>query len=105
MTDKVDRKSLAQKWVHSHEEDTPNETVFRPASYTLPPSRGRQAFQLDPQGTLLSFGPGPDDRTVQNEGRWELDRDDRLHLRPERAAAATMQVLSVGPDKLVVKRQ
>ena len=106
MTDKIDPVALSQKWVHSHEEDTADEMVFRPASHTFPPSRGRKAFQLDPDGKLLNFAIGPDDRTVENEGRWQLDSSNKLTLEPAKAAASksVMQLLHVDRDKLIVKK-
>jgi hypothetical protein len=107
MADQVDRDALEQKWVHSHEEDTSDETVFRPASYRFPPSRGRKAFQLDGDGKLVNFGIGADDRTVQSEGRWQLDDRNRLTLQAATPgmSPSVMQLLHVGRDKLVVKKQ
>jgi hypothetical protein len=106
MADKIDRKALEQKWVHSHEEDTSDEMVFRPASYRFPPSRGRKAFQLDSGGKLLNFGIGADDRTVEGEGRWQLDDENRLtlHTAATGMVPPVMQLLHVGSDKLVVKK-
>jgi hypothetical protein len=106
MTDKIDPAVLSQKWVHSHEEDTADEMVFRPASHPFPPSRGRKAFQLDPDGRLLNFAIGPDDRTFENEGRWQLDSSNKLTLEPANAGATTsvMRLLHVDRDKLVVKK-
>ena len=43
---------LQQEWVHSREEDTPTEMVFRPASYDFPPARGRKSFALDQVASL-----------------------------------------------------
>jgi hypothetical protein len=107
MTDKIDIKILSQKWVHSHEEDTPGETVFRPASYAFPRSRGRKSFQLDPHGKLLTFGMGADDRIVEGEGRWQLDAANNLTLQPKATGSvqSVMHILQVEPDKLIVKKQ
>jgi len=106
MTDKIDPVELSQKWVHSHEEDTANEMVYRPASHTFPPSRGRKSFQLEPDGRLLKFDIGPDDRTVESDGRWQLDPGNNLILEPTKAAASksVMQLLHVDRDKLIVKK-
>jgi hypothetical protein len=59
MANQIDRKALAQKWVHSHEEDTDDEMVFRPASYAFPRSRGRNSFELEAGGQLVTSGIGP----------------------------------------------
>ena len=104
---KIDRRALAQKWVHSHEEDTANEMVFRPASYAFPRSRGRQSFQLASGGKLVTSDIGPDDRSIPGQGKWQLEASDNLAL--ERAGPgarkSVMQILEVEPDKLVIKKE
>lgn len=105
MTDKIDPHSLVKTWVHSHEEDTPGETVFRPGSYPVPPSRGRKSFQLGPDGQLLSSGPGPDDRTVSAQGVWTLEPSNVLTLQPAGRGKTTMKIVSLAPDRLVVKNE
>ena len=104
MADKIDRAALSQEWVHSHEEDTADEMVFRPASYAFPPSRGRRSFQLNPEGKLVAFGIGPDDRSVQSEGTWRLDAGNDLILQTATGKRA-MPILRVERDKLVVKKE
>jgi hypothetical protein len=104
MADKIDRAALPQRWVHSHEEDTADEMVFRPASHAFPPSRGRRSFQLNPQGTAVTFGPAPDDRSVQSEGTWRLDADNKLILQTG-TVERTMPLIRVEPNKLVVKKE
>jgi len=104
--DRINLDMLAQHWVHSHEEDTEEEMVFRPASYPFPPSRGRKSLQLEPGGRLATSGPGPDDRSVKTQGRWRLESSNRLVLYPAGSDApkSTLQILSGAPDKLVVKK-
>ena len=104
MADKIDVHSLARTWVHSHEEDTPGEMVFRPGSYPMPPSRGRRSLQLAPDGQLRSSGPGPDDRTISSPGTWSLEKSDVLTLKPAAGGTTEMKILSVNPSKLVVKK-
>jgi hypothetical protein len=93
---------LHRAWLHSHEEDSKGRTVFRPSSYTFPPSRGRTGFELRPDGTLLETGIGPTDRRTGSTGKWTLDGA-TLHLRnrngkPERA----LDIAELEPDRLVV---
>jgi hypothetical protein len=106
MANEIDRKALAQKWVHSHEEDTDDEMVFRPASYAFPPARGRKSFELDAGGRLVTSGIGPDDRPVRGQGEWQLEGSDKLALEPAGPGTrkTVLQILRVGPDKLVVKK-
>jgi hypothetical protein len=105
MADKIDLHSLAQTWVHSHEEDTPGEMVFRPKSHVLPPSRGRKSFQLAPGGQLLSSGPAPDDRTTSSPGAWSLDQSDVLKFKLATGGTTELKILSVSPDKLIIKKE
>jgi hypothetical protein len=73
-----DRDRLAGRWVHSHEEDTADEMVFRSADYAFPPSRGREAIELRPDGSYAGTVPGPVDKPVAGDaGEWALEDDGR----------------------------
>lgn len=104
MADKIDSVALAQTWVHSHEEDGTDTMVFRPSSFKFPPSRGRRSFQLRADGSLVSSGPGPDDRAVRADGAWTLDNSDVLTLQPTGKAPSSMKIVSADPTRLVVKK-
>jgi hypothetical protein len=54
-------------WMHSFEEDTGTELVFRPAaSYPFPPSRRtRDTLDFD-TGQLVTAVPGPDDKVQRS---------------------------------------
>jgi len=106
MSDGIDKRILVGKWLHSHEEDTPDETVFRPATYRLPPSRGRKAFELRADGTMVDLGIGPDDRPSARTGSWNLNESNDLVLRPHDSTArpTVLRIAQAGSDKLVIKR-
>ena len=103
---KIDKTSLYQQWVHSHEEDTETEMVFRPASFPFPRSRGRSAFNLKPDGGLVEIGIGPTDRRQETPGTWKLGDDDTLVFYEKKQTEPTraMKIVSVDKDKLVVRR-
>jgi hypothetical protein len=104
MSDKTfDMSQLAQAWVHSHEEDTATTSVYRPAKYRFPPSRGRRGFHLQPGGTLTAKRPGPTDQTETAVGTWKF-AGDQLELAPKGEPAQTLCIESVEPDRLVVKK-
>jgi hypothetical protein len=107
MSGDVARTALAGRWYHSHEEDTEGRTVFRPESYPLPPSRGRRSFELHPDGRMINYGIGADDRPAVSQGSWRLGDGNALEFTPEGsdALSTVMQVDSLTPEKLVVKRQ
>jgi hypothetical protein len=95
---------VRRRWVHSHEEDTDKEMVFRPAAFEFPPSRGRTSFELKPDGALLEGGIGPTDRPVETQGTWELE-DDRLLLRRDPSETPrVMRIASVEDERLVVEK-
>lgn len=93
-------------WVHSHEEDTETEKVFRPADYNFPPARGRTGFHLEPSGSLVEIGPAPDDRIQSQKGTWEVTQDGDLIIRPEspKRTSQLLKIVSAEKDKLVVKK-
>jgi hypothetical protein len=97
----VELSAIERNWVHSHEEDTPTEKVFRPADYAFPLSRGRDAFDLRPDGTVEESGPGPADAAEHRQGEWRVDGD-LLVLRVG-DEVQTLQIVSVDDDRLVVR--
>jgi hypothetical protein len=102
----IDPSAVAQSWVHSHEEDTAEQAVYRPDSFAFPPSRGRGGFDLNPDGTMIQFGPGPTDRTSTHAGQWEVRDDGRLVLYQEGSGTPSrvMKIASLTADKLVLKK-
>ena len=76
----VEPEHLAGRWVHSHEEDTDDELVFRSADYAFPPSRGREAIELHPDGSYAGSVPGPVDKPEPTGGEWTLEDGRRLRL-------------------------
>jgi hypothetical protein len=98
------KQTLCRRWVHSHEEDTAGQRVFRPADYAFPPSRGRLSFELAADGTARVRRPGSSDRAVGTTGHWSLEGD-RLELDTPRDATRrrVYAVVSSSPEKLVVR--
>lgn len=90
-------------WLHSHEEDTADEMIFRPASFAFPPSRGRSGFVLQPGGTAVLTGPDPSDRPSDRPATWQIEGGERLVLQGPGDSARILEIKSATPDKLVVK--
>lgn len=98
--------ALFRQWTHSHEEDTEGECVYRPASFSFPPSRGRNSFEIKANGTMTGHAPGPTDRGVPARGRWSYrDHDAALVFYTKGSPEPTkvMHIVSVNEQKLVVK--
>jgi hypothetical protein len=100
----IDRSALERAWVHSHEEDTAGEQVFRPAEFAFPPSRGRRGFQLRADGTYVDTAPGPTDRPEEASGSWELDGDTLVLSRSDAPGPERLRVAAVDTERLVVAR-
>jgi hypothetical protein len=98
-----EKEYLAQRWVHSHEEDTDQEMVFRPASFNFPLSRGRRSIDIKPNGSVLESGPGPTDRTEIAEGAWKL-AGDQLTLTGAGKSNRQYRIMTVDPEKLVIQK-
>jgi hypothetical protein len=99
----IDKSLLTQQWVHSHEEDTPTTTVYRPSKFPFPPARGRKGFHLQRGGKLTALKPGPTDQTVSASGTWKLGGE-KLELAPKGESPKILEIESVEPDRLVVKK-
>jgi hypothetical protein len=85
-------------WIHSHEEDSGDLRVYRPAGYRFPPARGRRGFELRPDGSYVAHGPGPADKPTSRPGRGVPPRGGRGGRGRE-----TRQNVSLEPDRLVVR--
>jgi hypothetical protein len=96
---------LQRRWLHSHEEDSDAEMVFRPASFKFPPSRGRAGFDLKPNQSYVDIGIAPTDGPQESTGTWKL-QDDQLQLFNQSSAtpARTLQIVSADKNRLVVRK-
>jgi hypothetical protein len=103
--DEATNEALYQHWRHSHEEDTPTQRVFRPATYSFSRSRGRLAFELKQDGTAMFHGIGPTDRRQSALGVWRLEGDRlALYSNPATDPDQVLEIVSLSPDRLVVRR-
>lgn len=107
MAGEKERAVLTQRWVHSHEEDTDTDMVFRPEGYSFPRSRGRTSFTLEPDGGLVEIGIGPTDRREEKRGTWKLEAREMLAFygEPGTKPKRVLKIVSVDNDKLVVRRR
>ena len=96
---------LQKRWLHSHEEDSDTEMVFRPASFKFPPSRGRAGFDLKANQSYIDIGIAPTDGPQESTGTWKL-HDDQLELfKPSSPTPArTLQIVSADKNRLVVRK-
>ena len=102
-------KTIQQSWIHSHEEDTANEMVFRPADYDFPLSRGRDGFELKPNNKLVDLNIAAADGTEEEIGSWDLknvgSENLTLQLNPDSSNPRKLQIKSINEDCLVVEKE
>lgn len=104
MAKKINKAALCREWVHSGEEDTENEIVFRPADYDFPLSRApRESFQLKPDGKLIKGEGSASDQVQEAQGTWALEND-KIAFQVESEPDQIRQIASVGAGKLVLKK-
>jgi len=95
---------LQGRWVHSHEEDTADEMIFRRPDRPFPPSRGRASIDLAPDGSYRESSPGPVDVPEEHAGSWTLEGD-RLVLGGDAAHPRhAWTIATVEPHRLVVRK-
>ena len=98
--------ALYGQWVHSNEEDTDDELVFRPPDYRFPPSRGRAAFELNSDKSYVGAGIGPTDISKVTRGRWKLENDDGLRiLVDEGDRQRVLEIVSLTSNRLAIRKK
>jgi hypothetical protein len=100
----IDRDALYGKWIHSHEEDTENETVFHGAGHPFPPARGRTAVEIRADGTYVQTAPGPTDVPEESTGHWSFEGDRLIFEGPAAAPAQTWEIAAIDEDTLRVRK-
>ena len=97
---------LQKRWLHSHEEDSATEAVFRPASYPFPRSRGRDGFELGPNHSFVEIGIAPADGPQEATGTWTLHGRQLQFFSPSsRTPARELEIISADDDRLVVRKR
>jgi len=95
--------ALHGSWVHSHEEDSGQEMVFRRETFPFPLARGRDEMELDEDGRYTALAPGPVDVPQASTGTWTVTGE-RLVLTPDAPGQAprVWTVRELEDDRLVV---
>jgi hypothetical protein len=92
---------IGVRWLHSHEEDRADVTVYRPGGFAFPPSRGRVGFLLEASGRLVYEAIARGDGTERLEGQWALTGAGSLTLDlPGTTPSIHLDIVSCAPDRL-----
>lgn len=103
---RISEQMLFGRWVHSHEEDSETEMVYRPSTFDFPPARGRQSFELNTDFSYIEIGIGPTDRPQEFYSRWELDNKGVLKIYDTKHSKLikVMSVISVEANRLLIEK-
>ena len=102
----IESQVLRNRWLHSYEEDTAGQIVYRPASFKFPPARGRDGFELRADQSMIELRIGPTDRIEEIPGKWALETGGRLLFYEESSSnpTHTMQIILADQDRLVIEK-
>ena len=97
---------LVGRWLHSHDEDTPDVLVYRPADYPFPREEGRDGFEILAGGEFHYLGIGRGDGTEVSNGRWTIEAPGRVRIdvNNKRVKPFWLEVISCDAETLKVKR-
>jgi hypothetical protein len=100
------QECLKRHWIHSHEEDTQDVRVYRPAGYDFPPARGRRGFEFREGEELIYYGIARADGSELFPGRWRIEETDRVRIDVdnERVQPFILEVISCNDETLKVRR-
>jgi hypothetical protein len=92
-------------WIHSYEEDTENEKVYRLSTFEFPPSRGRDGFEIKENGEFILYITGPADRPQKIFGNFTIESN-KLHveLTSNIQKSYTMTILSCDENQLKIQK-
>jgi len=100
----LNRKELFGIWRHSHEEDDDRRVVYRRSGAALPPSRGRDALDLQSDGKAVRVTTNAADRPTPHECGWRVDGDDVVLVDGD-LELRRMHVLELTPDRIVFEKR
>jgi hypothetical protein len=98
--------ALFKHWMHSFEEDTASAKVYRPKGYAFPRARGREGFELQPDGVYIRYDIGRGDGSASLKGTWKQIGPRLIEVRTADGAAASerLQILTYD-DKVLTLRK
>ncbi|MCO6476141.1 MAG: hypothetical protein J5I94_05930 [Phaeodactylibacter sp.] len=95
--------NIFQHWVHAHEEDQAEYRAFRPAEYELPPSRGREGFEIRRDGSFMHYPIGAADAPGKVPARWKLRGKSTLLVTPDDSAHPPFELRILETEKGLLK--
>jgi hypothetical protein len=98
-------RRLPGKWVHSFEEDTDEDMVYRPGEFSFPRARGRASMDLKENGEIVDFLIGRNDVPGPATGQWQLAGEKIIINYHDDDNSRTYAIKEITDDKLVLKKR
>ena len=104
MSTKTDQ--LVGTWLHSHEEDTPTERVYRRSDFDFAPSRGRDGYEFRADRTGEYIGIAPQDGATRTTQKWRLRAGSQpgIVLTFPDGQQRVLSLVSLEEDRLVLRQ-
>ena len=102
----MDKKMLYKNWIHSYEEDSEYEMVFRPETFTFPLRRGgREAIDLRSDRTYIQRKSASDDSYIRDEGTWDIKGENIISVGQNPViGSGNHQIVTLTENILVIKK-
>lgn len=102
---KMPSADIYQHWKHAHEQDETGARIFRPATFAFPPSRGREAFEIQKDGTFIRYAIGANDVPVKMMGKWKMKKRNLMQVTLDDPSVKpyTIEILELKNDLLKIK--
>ncbi len=100
-------QQIFRRWVHSREEDSDDELVFRPPDYSFPPARGRAGLEFRASGEFVDLEIAPTDARRAVGGQWQVEEPNRVRVRFDDASRQpeTFEIVEVDDGVLKLRRR
>ena len=98
--------SIFQHWSHAHEEDGDGFRTFRPDGYELPPSRGREGYEIRRNGSFMHYPIGAADAPDKVPAKWKFRKKNTLVVTPDDPGRPPfeLQILESGKNLLKIAK-
>lgn len=96
---------LYRHWIHSQEEDNGTQAykVYRPATYSFPPARGRDGFEIKKNGTVVSHPIAAADGNQTILEKWKLNKSKQELVITGKGTIRKFKIVSLTKEKLTLQ--
>lgn len=100
------KEHLCKNWIHSFEEDTETEKVYRTENFNFPLSRQpREHILINPDGKITLADTFESDKPEGKSNRWDSQDERILKLYDEKnKPIKTLEILALGKELLKLKK-